>query len=49
MAIEIDSQTPMGPMLMRMKFAPAPPDAWKLVKARMQMGTSRRRTCRRRS
>ena len=39
MSIEIDGQTPLGPLLMRMDYEPAPPDGWKLAKARMQMGT----------
>lgn len=39
MTMETDSQTPMGPVHSSMTFAPAPPDAWKLVKARIQMGT----------
>ena len=39
MTMETDSQTPMGPVHSSMTFAPSPPDAWKLVKARMQMGT----------
>ena len=38
MTMETDSQTPMGPMHSSMTFAPSPPDAWKLVKARIQMG-----------
>ncbi|HEX8953641.1 MAG TPA: hypothetical protein VF945_17410 [Polyangia bacterium] len=38
MTMETDSQTPMGPVHSSMTFAPSPPDAWKLVKARMQMG-----------
>jgi len=39
MTMETDSQTPMGPVHSSMTFAPSPPDTWKLVKARMQMGT----------
>ena len=39
MTMETDSQTPMGPVHSSMTFAPSPPDAWKLVKARMQVGT----------
>src|SRR5437588_13118034 len=39
MTLETDSQTPMGPVHSSMTFAPSPPDTWKLVKARMQMGT----------
>jgi hypothetical protein len=39
MSIEIDGQTPLGPLLMRMDYEPAPPDGWKLAMARMQMGT----------
>ena len=39
LTMETDSQTPMGPVHSSMTFAPSPPDAWKLVKARMQMGT----------
>jgi len=39
MTMETDSQTPMGPVHSAMTFAPSPPDAWKLVKARIQMGT----------
>ena len=39
MTMETDSQTPMGPVHSSMTFAPSPPDAWKLVKARIQMGT----------
>jgi hypothetical protein len=35
MALEVDSQTPMGPVLMHMQFSAAP-DAWKLDKARVQ-------------
>jgi hypothetical protein len=38
MTMETDSQTPMGPVHSSMTFAPSPPDSWKLVKARMQMG-----------
>jgi hypothetical protein len=40
LALEVDSQTPMGPVLMHMAFEPVGVDAWKLTKARMQMGTS---------
>jgi hypothetical protein len=40
MTMETDSQTPMGPVHSSMTFAPSPPDAWKLVKARIQMGTT---------
>ena len=40
LTMETDSQTPMGPVHSSMTFAPSPPDAWKLVKARMQMGTA---------
>lgn len=36
-AIEIDGQTPMGPLLVRMEFEAGGPDSWKLTKARMQM------------
>jgi hypothetical protein len=39
MTMETDSQTPVGPVHSSMTFAPLPPDTWKLVKARMQMGT----------
>ena len=39
MTMETDSQTPMGPVHSSMTFAPSPPDGFKLVKARMQMGT----------
>jgi hypothetical protein len=39
LTMETDSQTPMGPVHSSMTFAPLPPDTWKLVKARMQMGT----------
>lgn len=39
LTMETDSQTPMGPVHSSMTFAPSPPDAFKLVKARMQMGT----------
>ncbi len=39
MTMETDSQTPMGPVHSSMTFVPSPPDAFKLVKARMQMGT----------
>ncbi|HEY1585939.1 MAG TPA: hypothetical protein VGH63_09650 [Polyangia bacterium] len=39
MTMETDSQTPMGPVHSSMTFAPSPPDAWKLVKGRVQMGT----------
>ena len=38
LTMETDSQTPMGPVHSSMTFAPAPPDGFKLVKARMQMG-----------
>ncbi|HEX4457093.1 MAG TPA: hypothetical protein VIA18_03940 [Polyangia bacterium] len=37
-AFEIDSVTPMGPVLLHMTYEPAGADGWKLVKARMQMG-----------
>jgi hypothetical protein len=40
MTMETESNTPMGPVHSTMTFAPSPPDAWKLVKARMQMGTN---------
>ncbi|MCU1282131.1 MAG: hypothetical protein JWM53_5677 [bacterium] len=40
MTMETDSQTPVGPVHSSMTFAPLPPDTWKLVKARMQMGTT---------
>jgi hypothetical protein len=40
MALEIDSQTPMGAILAHMAYESTGPDAWKLVKARMQMGTT---------
>jgi hypothetical protein len=40
MGLEIDSNTPMGEMHMMMTFEPAPPDAWKLAKAKMQMGNN---------
>jgi hypothetical protein len=40
MTMETDSQTPMGPVHSSMTFAPLPPDTWKLVKARIQMGTT---------
>jgi hypothetical protein len=36
MALEIDSATPMGEVMMHMAFEPAGSDAWKMVKARMQ-------------
>ena len=39
MTMETDSQTPMGPVHSSMTFAPSPPEGYKLVKARMQMGT----------
>ncbi|HXU71065.1 MAG TPA: hypothetical protein VN947_17140 [Polyangia bacterium] len=39
LTLESDSQTPMGPVHSSMVFAPTPPDALKLVKARIQMGT----------
>ncbi len=39
-ALEVDSQTPIGPVLMHMTFEPSGPEAWKLVKARMKMGPS---------
>jgi len=39
MTMETDSQTPMGPMHSSMTFVPSPPDAYKLVKARVQLGT----------
>jgi hypothetical protein len=39
LTMETDSQTPMGPVHSSMTFAPSPPDSYKLVKARMQMGT----------
>lgn len=38
LTMETDSQTPMGPVHSSMTFAPSPPDTFKLVKARMQMG-----------
>jgi hypothetical protein len=40
LAIEVESATPMGPVLMHMAFEGAPPDAWKMTKMRMQMGTN---------
>jgi hypothetical protein len=40
LTMETDSQTPMGPVHSSMTFAPSPPDAFKLVKARMQVGTN---------
>ncbi len=40
MTMETDSNTPMGTVHSSMTFAPSPPDTWKLVKARMQMGTN---------
>jgi hypothetical protein len=40
MALEIDSQTPMGAILAHMAYESTGPDAWKLVKARMQMGAA---------
>jgi hypothetical protein len=39
MTMETESQTPMGPVHSSMTFAPSPPDGFKLVKARMQMGS----------
>jgi hypothetical protein len=39
-ALEVDSQTPIGPVLMHMMFEPAGPESWKLVRARMKMGTT---------
>ncbi|HEY2746548.1 MAG TPA: hypothetical protein VGL86_18075 [Polyangia bacterium] len=39
MTMETDAQSPMGPVHISMTFAPSPPDTWKLVKGRMQMGT----------
>jgi hypothetical protein len=38
MALEIDSQTPVGPMLMHMAFEAASPTTWKIARARLQMG-----------
>lgn len=38
LTMDTDSQTPMGPVHTSMTFAPSPPDTFKLVKARMQMG-----------
>ena len=38
-ALEIDSQTPMGPLLMHMEYAPSGPDGWKISRAKMQMGS----------
>jgi hypothetical protein len=38
LALEVDSQTPIGPVLMHMMFEPSGPDSWKLTKARMKMG-----------
>jgi hypothetical protein len=40
MAMEIDSSTPMGQVMMHMEFEAAPPSEWKLVKARMQLGAN---------
>lgn len=40
MAIEVDSATPMGSILVHMGFAADGPDNWKMVAARMQMGAS---------
>lgn len=37
-AIEVNGQTPMGAVLMRMEYAPAGPGAWKLARARMKIG-----------
>ena len=39
-AYEIDSVTPMGPVLLHMAYEPGDADTWKLVKARMQIGAN---------
>jgi hypothetical protein len=39
-AYEIDSQTPMGAVLLHMAYEPGGADTWKLVKARMQVGAN---------
>ena len=39
LTMDTESQTPMGPVHSSMTFAPSPPEGYKLVKARMQMGT----------
>jgi hypothetical protein len=39
-AFEIDSQTPMGAVLLHMAYEPGGADTWKLVKARMQVGAN---------
>ncbi len=39
-AYEIDSVTPMGPVLLHMAYEPEGADTWKLVKARMQIGSN---------
>jgi hypothetical protein len=38
MAVELDSTTPMGHMIMRLDFKPDGSEAWKVAKARMKMG-----------
>jgi hypothetical protein len=40
MSIEVQSDTPMGAVLMRMNFEPDGAAGWKLTSAKMQMGTS---------
>jgi hypothetical protein len=37
-AVEMDGTTPMGPMLVRMDYVPAGANAWKVERARMQLG-----------
>lgn len=39
-ALEMDGQTPMGPMLMRMDYVAAGEGVWKIAKLRMQQGAS---------
>jgi DUF3108-like len=39
MTIEIETSTPMGEIQVQMKYAPAGPEAWKVVAGKMRMGT----------
>jgi hypothetical protein len=40
--LEVDSQTPMGPVIMRMQFTAASPDTWSLSKALVQVGEQKK-------
>jgi hypothetical protein len=42
LGLEIDSKTPMGPMVMHMQFTATAPDVWNLSKAVVQMGDQKK-------